>query len=51
MKEISLFCFVTMRLTKTWCLGYGLEFIIKKFSMSRGTPNWFKMFGVTAGSY
>jgi hypothetical protein len=32
-------------------LGYDMEFIIRKFSMSRGALNWFKMFGAIAGSY
>jgi hypothetical protein len=39
MKEINLFCFVTMKSTKAQCFSYGMELIIK-FSMSTGAATW-----------
>ncbi len=37
-----LVCFVLSQwnLPKHGVLGYDMEFIIRKFSMSRGAPNW-----------
>jgi len=32
---------------KPQCLGYAMEFIIKKISMNRGAMTWFKMLGAT----
>jgi hypothetical protein len=32
---------------KPQCLGYAMEFIIKKFSMNRGAMTWFRMLGAT----
>jgi hypothetical protein len=45
MKEGNLFCFVIMVSPKHDVLSYVMELIIKKFSMSRGAPTWFRMFG------
>jgi len=46
-KEGSLFCFIIMISPKPQCLGYAMEFIIKKFSMNRGAMTWFRMLGAT----